>query len=331
MPNSDSDSVQISFLNQIRTRLPANLSLVDEMAELLNISRDSAYRRLRGETILSLDEVQHLTSRYGISLDTFLTPSKERINFHLKALDADESWFRSILDNLQMILAAPSKEKMLTYDAKDLPIFHYFQFPRLAVFKLYFWTKTFAYKAKFNAGKYDPKQVDNKMIATAERIWETYAQIPSTEIITSELLNVTLRQVEYAYDCGMFTDHQEAIDLCNDCSLLVTHLQHQAETGSKNTYGTDLPGAKYELYLNEVLIGSNTIFVKMDSQQVAFITPNNFNIMMTTHQGFCEITARHIDNMIDKSVLISVSGKKERVRFFNRVEESIQRLKSRMI
>ena len=84
------------------------------------------------------------------------------------------------------------------------------------------------------------------------------------------------------------------------------------------------------MYLNEVLIGSNTIFFKMDSQQVAYITPNNFNILMTTHEGFCEITARHIENMIDKSVLISVSGKKERIRFFNRVEESIQTLKARI-
>jgi transcriptional regulator with XRE-family HTH domain len=328
---TNSDSVQISFLNQIRSKLPANLSMVDEMAELLNISRDSAYRRLRGETILSLDEVRHLTARFGISLDTFLTPSKDLINFRLTALDADESWFRSILNNLQLILAAPSKDKMMIYDAKDLPIFHYFQFPRLAVFKLFFWTKTFAYKAKFNTGKYDPRQVDSKMIATSEKIWETYAQIPSTEIITSEMLNVTLRQIEYAYDCGMFVDRQEAIDLCNDCSLLTTHLQHQADTGCKSTYGTDTQGSKYELYLNEVLIGSNTIFFKMDSQQVAYITPNNFNILMTTHPGFCEITARHIENMIDKSVLISVSGKKERIRFFNRVEESIQMLKARII
>jgi len=328
---ANSDNVQISFLNQIRSKMPANLSLVDEMAELLNISRDSAYRRLRGETILSLDEVRHLTDRFGISLDTFLAPSKELISFRLKALDADESWFRSILENLQMILAAPSRDKMLTYDAKDLPIFHYFQFPRLATFKLYFWTKTFAYKAKFNTGKYDPKQVDNKMIATAEKIWECYAQIPSTEIITGEMLNVTLRQIEYAYDCGMFADRQEAIDLCNDCSLLATHLQHQAEIGSQNTYGTDSPGAKYEVYLNEVLIGSNTIFFKMDSQRVAYITPNNFNIMMTTHEAFCEITARHIENMIDKSMLISVSGKKERIRFFNRVEDSIQAVKARMV
>src|SRR6185295_13419231 len=194
------DSIQSGFLEQIKAKLAPNLSFVDELAELLSISRDSAYRRIRGETVLSLDEIRLLTHRYAISIDDFLSPARDRVSFQLKALDvADfsfEKWFKSILDNLELFLASPEKDKRITYDAKDLPIFYYFQFPRLSAFKLYFWMKTFAQDAKLNTGKYDAKMVDNKLIAMGEKIWERYSRIPCTEIITYELLNVTLRQVE---------------------------------------------------------------------------------------------------------------------------------------
>ncbi|HRI78522.1 MAG TPA: helix-turn-helix transcriptional regulator [Cyclobacteriaceae bacterium] len=329
------DSIQSGFLEQIKSKLAPNLSFVDELAELLSISRDSAYRRIRGETVLSLDEIRLLTSRYGISLDDFLSPSNDRVSFQLKALDvADfsfEKWFKSILDNLELFLAYPETDKRMTFDAKDLPIFYYFQFPRLAAFKIYFWMKTFAQDIKLTAGKYDSKMVDNRLIAMANKIWDRYSKIPCTEIITYELLNVTLRQIEYAYDCGMFTHKEEALTLCDDCSLLSNHLQRQAELGNKITYGQDEPGASFKIYVNEVLIGSNSILFEMGPKRIAFITPNNFNLLMTTHEAFCQITLNHINNLIDKSVLITASAKRQRSKFFNRIEETIQGVKSRLV
>jgi len=230
-----------------------------------------------------------------------------------------------------MFLASPEKNKRMTYDAKDLPIFYYFQFPRLSAFKLYFWIKTFAQDSKLTTGKYDSKMVDNKLIAMGEKIWERYAQIPCTEIITYELLNVTLRQIEYAYDCGMFNSKEDALTLCDDCSILANHLQHQAEVGTKLTYGQQEPGASFKIYVNEVLIGSNSILFEMGAKRIAFITPNNFNLLMTTHNAFCQITLNHINNLIDKSVLITASAQRQRSKFFNRVEEIIQSVKSRLI
>ncbi len=326
------DSIQSTFLDQVRRKLPPNHSFVDELAELLSVSRDSAYRRIRGETVLSLDEIRLLTDKYGISLDEFLSPSKERISFQLKANFVDGGkWLKSVIDSLEIVTASPEKEKELIYDSKDLPIFHFFQYPRLAAFKIYFWMKTFSAETKFNLGKYDAKLLDKKLLTMGEKIWEKYSQIPSTEIVTYEFLNVTLRQIEYAHECGSFNNAQEAIDLCEDCSLLVNHLKHQAEIGSKLTFGSKEPGGKFSLYLNEVLLGSNTILLSVGSRRIVFITPNNFNLLMTTHESFCQITVDHINNMINKSVLISVSAGKERSKFFNRVSETIQIVKDRLV
>jgi hypothetical protein len=62
-------NLQQSFFRHLKSILPGHLSLVDEVAELLNISNDSAYRRIRGEKPISLEEIQKLCIRYHISLD----------------------------------------------------------------------------------------------------------------------------------------------------------------------------------------------------------------------------------------------------------------------
>ena len=54
--------IQGDFFRQIKQKLPAHLSTVDEIAMLLNISQDSAYRRIRGEKPLSFDEIQLLAT-----------------------------------------------------------------------------------------------------------------------------------------------------------------------------------------------------------------------------------------------------------------------------
>ncbi len=54
----DKPDVQQIFFQHIKSNLAAHLSLVDEVAELLNISNDSAYRRIRGEKPLSFEEIK---------------------------------------------------------------------------------------------------------------------------------------------------------------------------------------------------------------------------------------------------------------------------------
>ena len=61
-------SQQLLF-QQIRDKLPPHISLVDEMEDLLEISQDSAYRRIRGEKELSFGEMQKLVSSGAFTIE----------------------------------------------------------------------------------------------------------------------------------------------------------------------------------------------------------------------------------------------------------------------
>jgi hypothetical protein len=329
---SSNGSIQTGFLEQIRQTLPAATSFADELSEVLHVSRDSAYRRMRGETILSLDEVKALCSHYKVSLDELLSPPTDRVSFQLRALNLEdfslEKWLKSILSNLETIHGFQGQGKEIVYDAKDLPIFYYFQFPHLTAFKLYFWGRVFSREKKFNAGNYRYDLVGNELTALGEKIWNRYSAIPSTEIIRLEMLTVTLHQIEYLNECGLFEDKGEARIICEECLQLVERLKNQASQGRKKS-SPDQPelGVRFNLYHNDVLHGDNTILFRMGSKRITFVTSNTFNILMTTNAAFCALTEDHVNNLINKSIQISATGEKARTKFFNKVEEEVRRVR----
>ncbi len=64
--------LQQLLFKAIKNKIGENLSAADEIAKLLDISADSAYRRMRGEKTISLDELQVLCTHYKISVDQLL-------------------------------------------------------------------------------------------------------------------------------------------------------------------------------------------------------------------------------------------------------------------
>jgi hypothetical protein len=96
----DAKEIQQAIFQQIKSRLAPNLVLVDTVAELLNISTDSAYRRIRGEKPISLDEVQLLCSSFGISLDTLLQIKSGAFLFAGKNVDERNFRFDEYLDDI---------------------------------------------------------------------------------------------------------------------------------------------------------------------------------------------------------------------------------------
>src|SRR5688572_16424118 len=64
-----STNTQDALFQRIKEMLPPDISLVDVVSDILHVSSDSSYRRIRGETALVLEEVHQLCHHFKISLD----------------------------------------------------------------------------------------------------------------------------------------------------------------------------------------------------------------------------------------------------------------------
>src|SRR5664279_1657436 len=95
----DQPGVQQIFFQHVKSNLAAHLSLVDEVAELLNISNDSAYRRIRGEKPLSFEELKILCAHYKISLDQLFHLNNNSFLFSGPLISKDNFGIEMYLEN----------------------------------------------------------------------------------------------------------------------------------------------------------------------------------------------------------------------------------------
>lgn len=323
-----SKSIQSTFLELIKKKLPANISLADALADVLNVSRDSAYRRIRGETILSMDEVNTLSSHYHLSVDALLGHTNEFITFrHLIVNHTPQTfqhWLDTMYSNLETMTTSSGK-KQLSFTAKDIPIFHYFNYPRLCAFKMFFWMKSLLNYTEFQSIPYTIEVVPKKYLTLGRKIWEMYQAIPTIEIWADETANVTLKQLEFYKESGFFNSSQDIIDILEDYKSLIGDIRQQATIGQKQD------GSAYTLYKNEILIADNTVLFNLNDNLTTFVSHNITELLMTTHESFCQQTDVFIKNLQNRSVLISTTGERERNKFFNAINDKIETAKRKVL
>ena len=81
-------------------------------------------------------------------------------------------------------------------------------------------------------------------------------------------------------------------------------------------------------YVNEVVLGSNTILAELDNSKLSIITYNVLSYLVTHDPRFSENAFKTFNNLVSRSVLISGAGEKERNRFFRSLKDKVRQLKS---
>ncbi len=327
---SDPKTIQQTLFQQIKNALPAHQSLADEVAELLQVSNDSAYRRIRSETMLTLDELVLLCSRYQLSADSLLQVNSNTILFSGQQTDFSnfklEQHLQYILAQLQH-LASFSNCRMY-YLAKDVPVFHYFNFSELAAFKFYAWLKTILHNTEYNNKKFVLSEaVNTQWQQLSSQIIQTYSRIPSEEIWSLETINSTIRQIEYCREALLFDTEDTVTLLYQQLMQLIQHIEEQSSAGYKFMPGSGqaAAGGELKLYYNGALLGDNTILMQMDGSSRVYLNHAILNYINTGNEAFCNYTHAAVQTIIKKSTLISAVGEKDRNKFFNVLRSEVEK------
>jgi hypothetical protein len=284
---------------------------------------------IRGEKPIDLEEIQKLCIHYKISMDQLLHLESDCFIFSGKLTDGSDKSFENWLENmhLQFQWVNNFEQKHLYYLMKDIPPFVHFQVPELAAFKFFFWMKSILHyenlkgvKFDFNDPRYEPFHVIGK------KIIQLYSQVPTTEIWNIESINSTLRQIDFYREAGSFKKKEDARLLYTKVSELITHIERQAELGVKFNIGQE-PGPKapeYRMFVNELILGDNTIMLQAGNARITFLNHSVLYLVNTYDEHFNNAMFNNLENLMKKSTMISKIGEKERVNFFNRIQDAIQ-------
>ena len=323
------DKLQKVFLEAVKLKFNGGGNFADTLADLLHISKDSAYRRIRGETPLHFDEIQKLSIHFNVSVDQMLSLNTSVVSFINRNIRYGEfslkQYLKSIMDAMDEVLAY--NKKQMIYAAKDIPVFNLFQFKELTNFKLYFWLQNLEVSPDFKDVKYDPDKISDELFQMTSAVWERYMKIPSIELWSDESININLRHIGYYFESG-YLSKEAARRILEEVKEMVAHVKLQAELSKKFYRGKPETGIEnsLQLYYNEVSISDNTIYYTLDDSSAAIITYNLMNTLTTSNEEFCRHVHDHLQTIIKKSSLISSVSEKTRNKVFNHIEEKIAQL-----
>lgn len=323
MEGAIQDSAQAAILRAAANELPPHLSLVDELADLLSISRDSAYRRIRGETELSLREAHLLANHFSLSLDAILKMQTDCLIFrHPDAgslgIGSKLKYVYETLGSLEGVI-----DRELIYFSLELPVFHLLQVPALLSFKLHYWESI-----ANPAGGLPRILIDNVPIAGLHLdLVNRYIRVPSTEIISEATLATTLRQILYFMEVGAFVVPSDGVKVLEAVQAMVEHLRRQAALGRKFLFGSQPPAEgpsdQFKLFHNEIIYSQNIAYLRAQSMERVFLEHNITHFLHTDDPHFCRETYSTLQTILQKSLPISHVAERERNKFFNRLEANV--------
>jgi transcriptional regulator with XRE-family HTH domain len=310
-------NIQNFFINKYKEVLPPGIGVAEELADLLNVSIDSAYRRIRGETELTIEEVYAIAKKYAISVDQIFSNRSDTVTFaYTKLIDSEknfEAYLKRILDHLTLINKFDHKK--IYYVAEEIPMFYSFFSKKLTDFKLFYWQRSVLNVPDYQKRKFEWNYVPTKLLEMAQNAFEAYLKIPCVEIWTSETVLTNLKQIQFYLDSGILT-REQAIDLMQENRKMIELVQKNAESGRKNISDKT---ETYFLYNSEVVLGTNCIYAIMGETKYSYISCNTLNSLTTNNSEFCEETEHYIRNLERKSTLISGVAEKQRYQFFSKI------------
>ena len=307
--------IQFKLFDKIKEKLKAEQVLVNELSEVLDISLDSAYRRIRGEKLLNINEVFNLCKIFGISLDNFHKEGAAHVNFDYVSVGHHENGFKEYLvllaDDIEKISKLTNKE--IIYAATDIPIFHLFRYPRLVIFKINAWKYSLYPNEKIEFKDLE----DPSILHLCDKITRAYDQIPATEIWSEKTLLSFIGYIDFFFESQICPDKDLLLKICDDLTALIEDIDSYCD-GTKRlealTNKTDkaVRSENLNIFISEISAENSFILIKAEGVRMAFIKLFALGSLKTNNSRFYDDTQIWIDGLLQRATLISGSGKKQR-------------------
>ena len=206
-------TLQTQIIDYLKMVIPSSQSLADIMISELGISKSTAYKKIKCQVGISMDELEVLGKKYNIPISTFLGKRSDNIFTH----DVMDRSPRHPIEYLQqMAIHFKSYLKFedieFIYISNMIPVFHLLQFPALITLKLYIWDITnwkteHSDDRSFSIRAYSDRLKDFEV--ARKEIVDCYLKIKGIEIWNIRFLDILIEQFKYVLINRMLTDEAE--------------------------------------------------------------------------------------------------------------------------
>ncbi|WP_291119277.1 hypothetical protein [Flavobacterium sp. UBA6135] len=298
------------LLKIIRKKIAPNTSLIDTVAQVLQISYDAAHRRVSQKSKISIEEAVILCKQYEISLDTIYNEENKVVVEKTKEISSFEDLALYFDFSASKLSSYLDTDSTIYYSAKDIPLFYTIGGTLLSKFKLYVWQNLLLeLEEQLSFEKFTVQQSLLQASLTLKRVYET-SEVH--EIWNDTTINSTVQQVNYFFDSGLLS-YENALMILEE---LKKELYKIEEKSSKNN-------SDYYLYYNELLILNNNVLFQNEHKKSLFVPYTLLGYFITNDIPTTENARLYFLHQVKNSKLLNSSGTRDRKMFFNKVFQKI--------
>jgi hypothetical protein len=329
------NDIQTRLFNIIKSKINGKDNIGNNLGELLNVSSDAVYRRIRNETPLTINEIEKLCAYFHISFDVLMGQAENSVVFNYNPLN----YYDHSLEGYLMGMLTPFRKlrnctnPYLIITSNNISIFQLLNFPRLSRFRLYFWAKTHLHMDEYKDKKFREERVTDSAFEMGAEILDSYVNIPTIECYDPEFLKGFIRQIQYYSNARLFEDPYLALILLDDVKQMAEHINQQINIGRKFKHRDDLEniGNTYDVYLNDTINADNTFYYSANEVEGIYISHNLMNYLHTTAPIYVSETKHILEKQIANSSLISKVNEKQRNVLFHKLFKTIESVKNQIL
>jgi hypothetical protein len=307
MNPNNAQELQRQLFNAIKLKLPKGENLARHIADALNLSADAAYKKIRGERLLDLQDLQLLFQTYKLSYeDMALDTATQKVWFSCNNLQVQpnfEDYLQFIAQQLQLLL--DKQVKSLTCSASEVPLFYYCMFPELIQFKAYVWQQSILPSSENQIQPFALVQTETPLLQLAHTISYSYLAIASEEIWSTETINSTYRQLRFYKEAQLFASPQTYEALLAAFKALLLHVKQQALQQHKIERYSKTPQASFALYHNELLPGDDSLLAQLPGHNLAIFSPHSLQAFVSTDVRVTQALLAALQGLKQQSICLS--------------------------
>lgn len=309
----------------IKVKLPKNVSFIEEISDVLNISYDASYRRVKGKTVLSLKEGVLLSNYYNINLNDVsvsIDKKPEKIivekSHHIISDNFLHTFFDKAEIETQKVLN--SKKGLIINSAKDFAFYHVDN-GVLKKFKLFLFINVLSKNKELKKTTFNNFNPSEDILVKYNTFIDQYRKVSLIEIWNDTTIDNILNQIKYFFDVGL-TTKKEATSIANGLIEVLQKIELQA----KNKIRDESSGS-FHLYHNNLISLLNTIVMKTDVDKSVFVPFTNLSYFKVTDKNTTDQIEEHLKTQLEFSNNLSGNAAVDRKKFFTSMYQKIDNLK----
>ena len=315
--------MQDHLIAVIRENLPVSANLTNYLSDVLNIGRESAYRRIRGEIKFTFEEIAKLSQSLNFSIDHIVGIKKNEkaiFNIHMLqdrgCLDIYVNKMEEYRKIFHEISNSPNSKVRLSVNT--MPYFFHIKHDGLSRFRIYKWL--YQNQVLELNDKFADFTLPDNILETHKAFYKDIQKLPNiTVIMDNNVFWSAAKDLEYFLKRGLITD--------KDLDVLKAEL-HDIVNGLENiaAKGQCQNGSKVEMYVSSVDLEASYLHIEAGNYQFSQIRTFSISGIDSFDADLCRIQKEWIESLKRYSVMISESGDMQRFEYMRKQHEYIERI-----